>query len=281
MKAITQLAATYTFQSYFDSALLQNAILPQTVGNPIVDSTRQYAQNPGMGVALHPASQSPVAIKFKGGDADSAVIHLTPGQKIFPGDFSSFDWGLPFGWLGGGAVILYVLNGKGADVEFPQSNAPIVFHRVRVPIKNATVAAPGAPNWPRSFPWSNANRGTGGGNATPQRSSPLFMIHPDVVKMQFTGTGVVLPVDLNMEIINSDGFDLRSPPDQVAGYANGVHWWPVSFPAALGPNVAQVVWLEDKIARLAGDSAAVNFIDPAGALGDTAFVDCVRWGRFM
>jgi hypothetical protein len=281
MNSITQLAATFAFQSYFDSVLLSNAILTQTNGSPIVDSTRQYAQVPGIGVALHPASQSPVAIQFHGGSADSAVVHLTPGQKLNVGKFEQFEWGLPFGWLGGGAVLLYVLGGDEADIDFPQSNSPIIFHRQRVRIANAPVAAPSVPNWPMSFAWSNAARGTGGGNVTPQQAAPLFMITPDIVHLQFTGANVLGPIDLNMEIINPDGFDLQSPPDQAVGYSNGVHWWPVTFPAVLGPNVAQVVWLPQEVARLAGDNAVVVFVDPAGALGDTAFVDCVRYGKFM
>ena len=279
MKAITQLAATYPFQSYFDNALLLNAILSQSIGNQIVNSTRQFAQTPGEGVALHPSSRSPVAIKFHGGDADSAVIHLTPGQKVFPGSFKHIEWGLPFGWLGGGTVILYVLNSKEADIEFPAANVPVVFHRQRCLIVNGnSVAAPGTPNWPMAFPWSNANRSVAGA-LTPQQASPLFGMVPDVTLLQYNGA-LAAPLDLNIQFTNITSLDQNSPPDQAVGYANGIHFWPVTIPAVIGPNVASLVWLPPEVGHFAGDACAVTFLDPAGVAGG-AFIDVVRYGRFM
>jgi hypothetical protein len=285
MKSITQLAATFAFQSYFDSGLLPRAILAQTNGNPIVDSTRQYAQIPGVGVALHPSSQSPVAIKFKGGGADSAVVHLTPGQKILPGDFTSFEWGLPFGWLGGGPVILYVLGDKNTDVGFPSVNSPIIFHRQRVVIEPGDlgpIVPPNTPNWPLAFPWGNANRQVGG-SRTPQQAAPLFQLVPDIVMLQFLGLFAV-PVDLVIEFVNVDAFDRQSPPDQAAGYSNGLHLYPITVPAVPAPvgPLAAVFWLPAEIAKLAGDSAEFHVLDPTSTAGIVeTFVDVVRYGRLM
>ncbi len=56
--SISQLLANFAYQSYFDATLHEKALLVQAVGNPIVASTRQYAQMEGEGLALHPLSQS-------------------------------------------------------------------------------------------------------------------------------------------------------------------------------------------------------------------------------
>ena len=285
-KSIVQLAATFTIQSYFDNVLLQNAILPAGVGNPIIDSTRQYAQNPGFGVALHPASKSPVAIKFHGGDADTAVVHLTPGQKIMTtGEFKGFDWGLPFGWLGGGAVQLYVL-GKGADVEFPDAMSPILFHRMRLQIVNGSgpPAIPGNPNWPLAFPWSNAIRKFGA-LTVPQPASPLFQLTPDVTIVRYgpAGTALAASLDLNIAFVNIGVLDMNSPPDQAAGYGattGQISWFPITIPFAPGPNIASLVWLQPEVGHFAGDQAAVTFYDPASGVGGN-YIDVARYGKFM
>lgn len=286
MKPITQLAATFEFQSYFDDTLLSNAILAQANGNPIVDSTKQTSQTPGRGLALHPSSHAPVAVRFKGGDnADSSTIVLTPGQKVMVGPFDQFDWGLPFGWLGGGRVVLYVIHGNESDIVFPQTHNPVVFHRQRLSIQNAPVAAPGTPNWPMTVPWSNANRSVSG-NLTPQQASGLFPIIPERVVFYYRGAPAsALPIDLLLEIINPTAFTRFSMPDQnsgVPGYSNGVLYFPFTVSAipAPGPNVAAVGWLPPEVNDLAGENAAVYVVDPAGALGGQK-IDVVRYGRFM
>lgn len=286
MKAITEMGATFVYQSYFDSARLGRAILPQTVANTIVDSTLRVAQVPGIGVALHPCSQSPVAIRFHGDRVDSAVVHLTPGQSMKVGPFTQFDWGLPFGWLGGGPVILYVLHTDEVEAGFAQSHSPIIFHRVRAIVEDGSggpIAVPTAAaiNWPLAFPWSNALRNDGAGNLTPQRSAPLFQVIPDVVLMQYRAA-LAAPLDLVIQFSNVDPFDLQSPPDQAAGYSNGLHLHPVTFPAVAAPigPLASLAWLPQEVARMAGDFAEFHLLDPTNTVTG-AFVDVVRYGRFM
>ena len=279
MKSITQLAATFNFQSYFDNTLLSTAILTAGNGNPIIDSTLQTAQNKGIGVVLHPASDAPVAIRFHGGEVNSTVIHLVPGQRMITGRFDKFDWGLPFGWLGGGAVILYVLGSEDMDVSFPSVDAPIVIQRLRMQIVNGnSVVAPGTPNWPLAFPWSNANRGTGGGNVTPQPAAPLISIIPDVTLLQYKAA-LGAPLDLNIQFTNAADPATNSPPDQAAGYSNLIQFLPITIPAVIGPNVAAPIWLTPPQSSLAGDACAVTILDPASAVGGQ-FVDVVRYGRF-
>jgi len=279
-RAISQIPATFPYQSYFDTTALSRAILMAGVANPIIDSTRQYAQTKGVGVALHPCSQSPVAIKFKGGDADSAVINLTPGQRVFPGDFHEFEWGLPFGWLGGGTVVLYVIHDRKAEIDFPASDSPIIFQRLRMPILDGVVDAAPVINWPLSFPWSNATRVNGAVTA-PQQAAPLFHVIPTNTLMRFNAAaGFIAALDLVLQIRNCDPFDLNSAPDQAAGYANQNHFFPITFNPVLGPNVPAPLWLTDPVTDLAGDFAAVSILDPASG-GLATFVDVVRYGRFM
>lgn len=275
MRSITQLATTFPFQSYFDSVLQQDAILGQSAGNPIVDSTRLLAQTPGYGVALHPASRAPVAIRFKGGSADSSIVFLSPGQIVRAGDFTEFEWGLPFGWLGGGPVTLLVLNSEVADVRFPQSNVSLPFHRTRLPI---LAAIPGSPvyNWPIAFPWSNAM-----GGVIPQGASPAFNLEPTstLMRLRFalSSASPAVPATFTLVWTGTDVLDQNS--DGTINVTDettyDVTFSPVSDGLAADYSTA---WLPTDLARLGGDYSSLYVIDKTG-LYTSAFVDVVRFGR--
>lgn len=283
MRSVTQLAATFSLQSFFDSALLQKAILGQDVGNPIVASTRQYAQTPGFGVALHPASQAPVAIGFKGGAADSAIVTLTPGQTIMTGSFSQFEWGLPFGWLGGGDVILYVLHNEKAMAPFPQSNTPIIFHRTRL----AITANPGGAyvaNWPGAFPWPNALSGAG---SLPQQASATFNVMPDIamfrLRTDLSAAAPPVPATLTLVFRGIDAFDMNSATPPVTNTTDLTGFDLTFTPTAdTAGGEFSLAWLPTEIARLVGDACSVSVVDrSAGSLYIASFLDVVRYGRLM
>ena len=65
----------FPWQSFFDDTQLGQAISVQPQNEPIVPSTRVAVPTPGFGVGLHPDSQVPLAVKFKGssGVSDSQV----------------------------------------------------------------------------------------------------------------------------------------------------------------------------------------------------------------
>lgn len=259
MRSVTQIPANFAIQSYFDRVLLQTAILPQPPGNPIVDSTRQYAQTPGVGFALHPSSQSPVAIRAKGGDVDTAVITLTPGQKIITGRFTEFEWGLPFGWLGGGNVVLYVIHNEKADVVFPSARMPIIFHRQTIRVQAAVPLA--IPNLPLAFPWSNAFSGV-----QPVNGGPIFAIDPDVTLLVTESS----PPGPNSFWASWDQVPAVNPAFATIQYL-------LSFPTPASSG--SIIWLPPELGKLAGDAAVLSFFDDVGMVG--IYIDVTRYGRLM
>lgn len=271
MRPLTQIVGSFAYQSHFGTA----RILQQGVGDPIVGSTKQTGQTPGIGFALHPCSQSPVAIKLRGGQSDSAELVLTPGQKIITGRFTGFDWGLPFGWLGGGRVVLYVIHREDANVSFPSARPAIIFHRLRLTVVNGAADAAPIVNWPLQFPWSNAVRVVAGSNQ-PQPAGPVFTIEPEATLFKLNTSPFNADVALTLQIRNCDPFDLQAAG--AAGYANVNQFYALGFQSVNGR--AQVAWLPAEVARLAGDSAAVSILDTASVLGGET-VDVVRYGRLM
>lgn len=168
-----QLTEKFQWQSYIGvGGPYQQAILQQDFNEPIVQSTLKRPQVPGYAVGLHPSSQTPVAVRFMGGVAgDSATLILKPGQVLRPVGrptganfaFTGIEWGLPFGWLGGGLATLLVFQSPDAEVDW-SSDCEIPFHRMSLPILapgDLTIAGAynNAPkNWPLRFPWPEATR---------------------------------------------------------------------------------------------------------------------------
>jgi hypothetical protein len=169
-----QITFDFLLQSYFDSVLHEKAILPSPPGNLIIPSTLQPSDATGYALGLHPSSRTPVAVAFRssGGKAASGVLLLKPGEIIRPvghpdGDpsnFQGFDWGLPYGWLGGGHATLVIFPSPDADVLWP-GNTEVIFHRQRMIIRDpaedpASIIAEGLPpNWPTVFAWPGAISG--------------------------------------------------------------------------------------------------------------------------
>jgi hypothetical protein len=276
-KSITQIPAAYPFQSYFDSALLQTALLQQAMGASIVASTLQSAQSKGVGVALHAQSDTPVAFRFRGGDADSAEIIVAPGQKMLVGSFDTFDYGLPFGWLGGGTALIYVIHHTGADYDLGGGGrSPIIFQRQRMIIDSGLAPAvwPGTfrANWPRTFPWPSATMGAAG---TPQTGAALLDVEPEIVILRLRASPAAA-VTLSLVWRGTDDLDIDG-----AGALNVTDFSSVdvSFPAVpAGSGVFPLITLPAEIHRLACAAGGVNFVDPTGAL-EGSFIDIVRYAR--
>lgn len=215
-----EVSAVFSLQSYFDDTLMERALFRQAPNQSIVASTLpdEPIQVAGYGLALHPSSETPVAVQFETGaqQGRSQTYHLKPGQLIRPqgekpgqpGFFTGFTWGLPFGWLGGGSATLVVLRSPDAHVEWATDHNEVVFHRIRLPIWDpadpefpvAGGAYNGPINWPTRFPWPFAQFGA---NSLTQRGQPSLAVVPTTTEMSLrlaTVTVAAAPADGTMRM---------------------------------------------------------------------------------
>lgn len=282
-----QIPKTFTYQSYFDSTLLQKAILEQSPNQLIVESTKIESQVPGYAVGLHPSSQTPVAVQFLGahGQGSAGPYILTPGSVIRPLDrntpFSGIRWGLPFGWLGGGLATAVIFTSPDAEVCWP-SNTEVIFHRARYEILQPAAATADAPkNWPFRFPWTQAVRGS---NSFPQSGQPVVSIaYPTRAIIALVGvTGLAAPAAMRAVYQGSNDLSLSSSGAVVLTpvYFKDIVWqsW-TSIGAANLADQRPMMQFDDEFIRLAADDGGVAFIDNSGAaLLNGAYVDVVRYG---
>lgn len=282
----------FPFQSYFDSVLLSKALLAQNgtlVGGP-KPSGIKTEQVGGEAVQLLPGSMTPIAIDFVlNNGVPSSPVFMKPGQIIRPGRFSSFQWGLPFGWLGGGIAALLVAQNARSDFGAP-ANAEVVFHRQRMQIIASTsVAVVPVPNWPIRFPWPGAFSGT-----LPQGQLPIGgVVNPTKIMARLRVSPVPAGGAVTRFILfNIDEFDRGASyavPNVLTGAcAVDVQWQPfdqsgIAVTGGTPPLEYQVQELDltTPIARLGGDNCCVVIVDvtPGGANPVAgSFIDVVRYG---
>ena len=284
--SITQL---FKYQSYYDDALLERALLLQSVNEPIVGSTMKQEQIGGYSVGLHPSSQTPVAFQpFVGGQAASpqAVI-LRPGQIYRPhgkpgghhGNFAGFRWGIPFGWLGGGIATLYVFPSPDADVAWP-GNAEVLFHRQRMQIAGAVPA--NAPfNWPLRFPWTQAQRGPV--PISQQGAAIISISDPTRIVMSLRLPDLAAPANMRLIFQGTNDFDLDAAGNVIASPCRFVDYIWGSYAAPGGAGNLSVNYpvkeLTGEVPRLAADDGGVQLLDLDGGPLTGAFCDIARYGR--
>lgn len=273
---------SFLYQSYFSNGLGPNAILAQpTNSSGFVISTVVEEQIQGYGIALHPDSECPVAIQFRGGSGgDSGTFLLKPGQVIRPsgrdgGSFDGFKWGLPFGWLGGGLAHLVVLLTPDAKVDFPSGRPELVFHRQRITVLAPDAPFPTKPNWPVRFPWPSEIASLSG-VLVDQRGNPLVAVEPTKVFLRLRNDALAATSSMRIVWQATDPLDqdFSGIPGTDLSYIDVT--WPaitVSPPAAY-PLIA----LETGEIDLGGDVAIVAFYDIAGGGLTGARVDVVRYG---
>lgn len=287
-----ELTTKFAYQSYFDSTLGAAAIQRQAPNQQIVESTLESSDLSGYAVGLHPSSQTPVAISFRGGQqqGSSATFRLKPGEVIRPfgsphgasGKFSGFDYGLPYGWLGGGNVLLVVFRTADATVDW-LDRSEIIFHRVRLPIL-APASVPAAAalpfNWPSRFPWPKAVRGA---NALTQAGAPILSVNPTRIAMTLRVASLTASETMRMYFIGSDewsedssgNIDLAAVPP-----AYDVVWgtW-ASLASANYATQYQTQFLPPEAYRFSANEGAMLLVDQSGGGGLTgAYVDVVRYG---
>lgn len=285
------LTSVFQYQSYFHDTLLQTAILPQAKNEPIVGSTLLKSRVGGYTIALHPSSQTPVAVQMTVGGASASpqTVTLTPGQ-IFrpngrpngsPGGFSGINWGLPFGWLGGGVATLYVFPSADADVSWP-GNPEVIFQRQRMQIVAPGALPANAPfNWPQRFPWVKAFSGT---VPVDQSGGPTISVaEPSRILMSLRLASLATNPTMRFLFQGTNDFDLDSLGAVVATPVRFVDYTWGTYAANggagnLGTNYP-VVELSGEVVRLAADSGGVQLVDLSASTLTNAFVDIVRYGR--
>lgn len=280
------LTQDFPFQSFFDSALLQGALLPQS--GSIVNE--KLVQNGGMAVQLGPSSMTPIAIDFNlAQGVPSSPIVMKPGQIIRPGRFSSFRWGLPYGWLGGGVATLLVAQNPQTDFGAP-ANSEMVFHRQRMIIHSPAETVAPRSNWPIRFPWPGAVSGMTGGTA--QGQLPVGgVVNPTKVMARLRANVPAGGAVTRFIMFDIDEFDRDStyavPTALTAATSVDVVWLPwaqsgITITGGTGTLEYQVQELDltTPISRLGGDNCAVVVVDvtPGGPVLTGSFIDIVRYG---
>lgn len=286
-----QLSKLFAYQSYFDSTLLERAILTQTRNEPIVASTAAEEQIPGYAIGLHPSSQTPVAIQFKIGaqKSSSQAIILKPGQVVRPyglpkgvsdGSFSGFVWGLPFGWLGGGQATILVFQTPDADVAWP-GDSEVIFHRQRMQIlAQAALPAAAPKNWPLRFPWLQAIRGTD--SVSQQGDALISVARPTRVIMRLRVSTLAAAATMRIIFHETNDFDLDEDGAVIANQVGFIdQTWDLFASAGAAGNLATqypYIEIDDIISRLAADNGGIQLMAMDAAL-NSLYVDVVRYGR--
>lgn len=287
-----QKSKTFLLQSYFSSTLYEQAILAQRPNEPIVASTLESEDTAGHAVGLHPSSETPVTIQFKSSSAASsgasAPVILKPGQVLRPtdGPFTGFTWGLPFGWLGGGAATLIVFTTPIAIVDWDNDSREVLFHRLRLPIL-APAAVPavasGRIDWPIRFPWSNAYSTS---TNLPQFGKPSIALNPSRVHLivrQSSATGIAVAPTLRFILAKFDDYTLTSTGTLSTDLAFFDAVVPTySNPAGLVNQTALYPVIEYTSGPLlrGGDSAVVTLVDMDDGTDIAGVeVDILRYGR--
>lgn len=289
----------FALQSYFDDTLLNAALNFQPPGELIVPSTRQVVSSPCFGLALHPASQTPIAVRFQGGmeAQQSQTYILAPGQVVRPAirfPFPGFSWGLPRGWLGGGSAYLIVLKAPDAEVAWPRERPEIVYHRFRMPITaQAAIAANSfLLGLPFRFPWPFApTTANSGGQTSTSAASAVIALEPTRLQMKLRLTSLAAAVDMRVLVKNSMQWDQNGGtpgginPDGTTATASAlsgeIEGVDVTWPAgsALADAVFPVLEILNPWARLVGDNASIALSDLGNATLTTQKVDICQIGR--
>jgi len=287
----------FPYQSYFDDTLLERALLPQAPNEGIVDSENitpfKKIDLSGYAVGLHPSSETPVAIRFKTGAQQGAspIFRLKPGEVLRPhgrpqgagasGQFSGIEWGIPQGWLGGGAANLVVFRTADAHVSWVD-HAEVAFYRTRMPIYDpaavpAAIAA--AKNWPGRFPWAFAAAGTDSLN---QRGRAALSLHPTRTLMRLRMTALDPAASMRVMFFGADVL-----AQGLTGTTNladvgfiDVTWGSfLAVGAGLAVAAQPLQMLTGELERLSCNLGGIVLMDLSGGALTDEFVDFVRYGR--
>lgn len=299
-----QIPFTFPCQTWFDSTAEGvtpnpgHGMLEQTSNEGIVKQSMQASQMSGYAIGLSPRSETPIAVRVQmdGSGGFSTAIILRPGEIISPGGyangqhrgFTALQWGLPYGWLGGGFACLVVFRSPDSLPRW-DTGREVIFHRFQTSIRSAALAAaaPQRRNWPTRFPWPHAFQAVNINIALDRSGSPLLAVHPTKTLLRLNGN-VGMPVGETCRLVmyGSECFDL-APLDGLTTLASGTAFWDFNWPANNYLDANGVPWpthnpyirLPDEISDMAANAWGIEIQTyPAGPLIEKT-VNVVRYGK--
>jgi hypothetical protein len=277
MRAISQIPVAFPFQSYFDSTLEEKAILSQPTNELIVPSTKKTSQGVGYVVGVAGFSTTPVAFRFFGGFNDTGVVILRPGQSMRIGRFLTFDYGLPFGWLGGGRSVIYVGHTPETQLDLGGGRPELVFHRARLAIEASGANLPTLKrNWPLQFPWSRTIRGT---DSVDQKGNPILRVEPTRALLRLRSQ---IAVDKIVSFVFRGSREFDEASDGTFTLTNLTSAFAeVQFKASTDPSLAlyPTAELPESLLHLACDEGGITALDLGDAALTAVEIDIVRFGR--
>lgn len=294
---VIQIPDHFPIQSYLLAAAetaspVAMAVVNQPSTQGIVPATRKNkpSQN-GVAIGLAPWSKAPVAVVFDFGDGGtSSEVILKPGQVFMPSgkkEFKGFDYGLPFGWLGGGDVTLFLFKTEDAIVYWSGIQSEVLFHRFRTTIlaEGSPVTAPGYKNLPVAFPVDNMFRYDSTLGSQSQGGKPVIEI-AEVTRMSLRLNNTVALIDgdnaMRVVVFGADDFD--ADPLGVAGAPTSAEsfyydlTWPVGF-AGFAAADKPILSVPRELAAQGSNYWGMACYAPTGSALVGLTVDVVRYGR--
>lgn len=284
-----------SFFNYLGQAVGAQALISQPPGTQIVNP--QPRNDSGYSLGLAPWSQTPVVVSFKVGGqrSTSAPLLLKPGQIIRPqgksGDkpanFNGFEYGLPFGWMGGGLATLFVFPSAEAEVVWSAPLNEVLFHCQQVQIRTTSLTPPAAPflrNWPIAFPWNDCFRYDAvAGVALEQNGQPsLSITETTKVMLRLRGNiALTAPEACRALLWGTDAFEHGA--DGLTPTLTQSFFYDFAFPgngvvAGMAAN-DPVAALPNDFFALGGSLAGITLDVVAGSPILGGIVDILRFGR--
>ncbi len=295
-----QFTKIFPFQSYFDSQFETltppaSALLPQPPNSGIIQSTLQDKnQTEAHAIALAPWSEAPIAVQMQvveNGGLCSPLI-LRPGEVLAPAGFAKGEkyrnfrgliWGLPFGWLGGGLVSVFLCKSPESTPKWTYGQKEVCFHKFQTEIIVSSANPPANPytNWPTLFPWQKAYRGLAAKSINQANSANVAVV-PSKTILRLNGVNLAAPESCRVVFWGTDTLDQGADglTPAVPATASSTYWdfnWPTNT-AGGWPAHQPMVVMPDEFSKLAANSWGITIEALAGGALVGATVNIARFG---
>lgn len=294
-----QITKIFPFQTYFDASfetIPANAMLDSPSNQGIIQSTLQDKnQTEAYAIGLAPWSEAPIAARMQSQDDGglSSPLILRPGEILSPTglargesyrNFRGLEWGLPFGWLGGGLVSVFLFKSPETLPDWTYGAKEVCFHKFQTTIIAANAVPPNPMywNWPTRFPWARAFRGSGAVGLS-QAGTPNLSVKPTRTLLRLNGVNLAAAEACRVVFWGTDTFDSTSSgldPSTQPAVAQSAYYefsWPANT-AGGWPAHQQVVTLPEDINQIVANAYGITIEAIAGGSLVGATVNVVRYG---